>query len=217
MIKISPSLVSASFLELKATIKALENGGADMLHFDIEDGCFVPVMNLGLKSISELRPISDLPFDVHLMMVDPEWIIPELAKRGVNRLSVHYEACPYPRRILKKIVDHGMKAGLGFNPKTPLPDLKFCFPYLSFVVLLTTEPEDWSGQYLPSVLNKLRKNVDVYEDLEWVVDGGVSLDNIQEIYQAGADVVVSGRGVFQSGLISENIQAMKKKCQTRKI
>jgi len=212
MLKISPSLVSAPFLSLDQAIRDLESAGADMVHFDIEDGYFVPVMNLGLKSIRELRPLTELPFDVHLMMMNPEWIIPVLSDYGVNRLSVHYEACPYPRRILKKIASYGMQAGLAFNPKTPLPDLNFCLPYLSFIVLLTTEPEDWSGEYLPSVLDKMRINKDKYENVEWVIDGGVNFNNIREIYIAGANVVVSGRAVFEDGKIIENVQGLKEKC-----
>jgi ribulose-phosphate 3-epimerase len=146
------------------------------------------------------------------MMMNPEWIIPVLSDYGVNRLSVHYEACPYPRRILKKIASYGMQAGLAFNPKTPLPDLNFCLPYLSFIVLLTTEPEDWSGEYLPSVLDKMRINKDKYENVEWVIDGGVNFNNIREIYIAGANVVVSGRAVFEDGKIIENVQGLKEKC-----
>jgi len=212
MIKISPSIVAAPFLKLDKAISDLESGGADMVHFDIEDGCFVPVMNLGIKIIHELRPLTKLPFDVHLMMVNPEWIIPVMAEYGVNRLSIHYEACSYPRRILKKIASHNMKAGLAFNPKTGIPDLNFCLPYLSFILLLTTEPEEWTGDYLPSVLNKMRENKEKYPDVEWVVDGGVNLDNIQEVYSAGADVVVSGRTVFGGGMVKENIHALKYKC-----
>ncbi|MDY6868056.1 MAG: ribulose-phosphate 3-epimerase, partial [Chloroflexota bacterium] len=158
----------------------------------------------------ELRPLTNLPFDVHLMMVQPEWIIPEMGKMGVDRLSVHFEACPYPRRILKKIVQNEMKAGLAFNPKTPLPDLRFCLPYLSFIVLLTTEPEDWSGSYLPSVLDKLRKNRENYPEIEWVVDGGVNTENIKVVIDAGADVIVSGRTVFKDNKIAHNIDALRK-------
>jgi len=213
MIKISPSIVSASFLQIEQVMGDLESAGADMVHFDIEDGTFVPVMNLGVKSIQEFRALTELPFDVHLMIINPEWIIPEMAKRGVNRLSIHFEACAYPRRTLKKIVDHGMSAGLAFNPKTPIPDLRFCLPYLSFILLLTTEPEDWSGEYLPSVLDKLQKNKSQYGNLEWVVDGGVNLENIREVWLAGADVIVSGRTVFDQGKIKENIQAMKNNCR----
>ena len=212
MIKISPSIVAAPFLKLDKAINDLETGGADMVHFDVEDGCFVPVMNLGIRIIYELRPLTKLLFDVHLMMVNPEWIVPVMADYGVNRLSVHYEACSYPRRILKKIAGYGMKAGLAFNPKTSIPDLNFCLPYLSFILLLTTEPEEWTGDYLPSVLNKMRENKGKYPNVEWAVDGGVNLDNIEEVYSAGADVVISGRTVFGNGKVKENIKALKEKC-----
>jgi ribulose-phosphate 3-epimerase len=213
MIKIAPSIVSASLINIESVIQNLETSGADMIHFDIEDGYFVPVMNLGVKIIKELRNLTDLPFDVHLMMVQPEWIIPVMANYGVDRLSVHYEVCPYPRRTLKKITDYGMVAGLAFNPKTPIPDLRFCFPYLSYIVLLTTEPEDWSGDHLPSVLDKMKTNRGKYKGVEWVVDGGVSQENIQHVYSAGANVIISGRAVFQNNTIKKNIQVMKEKCQ----
>lgn len=213
MIKIAPSIVSAPLLTIGAVIQELETAGADMIHFDIEDGNFVPVMNLGIKMIKELRHLTDLPFDVHLMMARPEWLIPVMAEYGVNRLSVHYEACPYPRRTLKIISDHGMEAGLAFNPKTAIPDLRFCFPFLSFIVLLTTEPEDWSGDHLPSVLDKMQEKRTEYHDLEWVVDGGVSKENIKAIYAAGASTVVVGRAIFEKDAINKNIKAMKEKCQ----
>ncbi|MFN2282716.1 MAG: ribulose-phosphate 3-epimerase, partial [Anaerolineales bacterium] len=97
-LKISPSLASVSPLDLREALAELERAQVDYLHFDIEDGVFVPLMTLGTKLISDLRPLSKLPFDVHLMMVDPEWIIPELLEMGADRISVHYEACRYPRR-----------------------------------------------------------------------------------------------------------------------
>jgi len=211
VIKIAPSLVSADLLAMEKVIKELEEAGADMIHFDIEDGVFVPVMNLGPKMVKNLRHLTDLPFDVHLMMVQPEWIIPVLAEYGVDRLSVHYEACPYPRRTLKKIHDNGMKAGLAFNPGTPIPDLRFCLDYLSFIVLLTTEPEEWAGEYLPTVLDKMRENKPKYDGIEWVVDGGVGARNIHEIYTFGADTVVSGRAVFENNTIAKNLKEMKEK------
>ncbi len=104
MIKIAPSLVSAPMTRLAETVKDLEKAGADILHFDLEDGNFVPVMSLGVNIIKALRPLTGLPFDVHLMINNPEWIIPNLSEIGVEMVSVHYEACPYPRRHM------------GFNP-----------------------------------------------------------------------------------------------------
>jgi ribulose-phosphate 3-epimerase len=210
-LKISPSLASVSLLDLREALSDLEKAGADYLHFDLEDGVFVPLMTLGIKLISDLRPVSSLPFDVHLMMVDPEWILPQLIEMGADRISVHYEACRYPRRVLRQIVELGGTAGLAFNPATPLPDLEYLAPYLSFLVILTTEPEGPDCPYLPSVLRKLEaKARDPYlGSLEWVVDGGVSSQNIGEVVQAGADTVVVGRAAFQGGKIQENIAALR--------
>lgn len=210
--RISPSLASASSLHLSHTIGELEKAGADYIHFDIEDGSFAPIMTLGVKLIGDLRPLTNLPFDVHLMMVNPEWIIPDLIRAGANRVSVHYEACPYPRRILRKITDLEAKAGLAFNPATPIPDLSYLTPYLQFLVILTTEPEGPDCPYLPQVLEKVRlgRMTPYLKDLEWVVDGGVNSENIQEVLQAGADTVVVGRAVFVEGQTEKNIRSLRK-------
>jgi len=208
MIKISPSIVCGSLSNLEATILAIEEAEVDSIHFDIEDGSFVPLMRLGTNIIEEARLLTKLPFDVHLMMNNPEWIIPELAKIGVDQVSVHYEACPYPRRTLKLIVDHGMQAGLAFNPATPIPSLRFCKPFLRFVVVLSTDPEIGDCDFLPDVLEKLNRcrECEGLEGVEWVVDGGVTPDVVHLIKAAGADRIVAGRGIFQNGTIMDNIQ-----------
>ena len=196
---------------LGQVILELEKAGADSIHFDIEDGSFVPVMTLGTRIIRDLRPLTRLPFDVHLMMVTPEWILPELVAHGVNRISVHYEACPYPRRVLRQIVSMGAQAGIAFNPATPLPDLAYLSPYLSFVVILTTEPEIPDCPFLPKVLEKVRegRQVQGQERIEWVVDGGVTAENLSHIVEAGANTVVVGRAVFIEGKIFENMAALR--------
>jgi len=211
MIKISPSIASASFLDLVETVKRLEDSGADFLHFDLEDGSFVKEMRLGIKVIRDLRTITRLPFDVHLMMVDPEWIIPVLSRIGIEMLSVHYEATEYPRRVLGMIDKAGMRAGLAFNPKTPIGDLSIYFPYLYFVNILTTEPEADDCTYLPQVLEKVKqiKASNTMRDLVCEVDGGFTPENIADAVSAGADIVVAGRGIFMDGKIEGNIRKMK--------
>jgi ribulose-phosphate 3-epimerase len=208
---ISPSLASAPMDQLGQTVIDLEKAGADYIHFDIEDGSFVPVMNLGIKLIPDLRRWTRLPFDVHLMMVNPEWVLPEIINSGANRVSVHYEACPYPRRVLRQISSLGAKAGIAFNPATPLPDLSYLLPYLSFVVILTTEPENQDCPFLPEVLEKVRtgRQSSSMEQVEWVVDGAVSPQNLPGIVAAGASTVVVGRSVFQNGKIKENLAALR--------
>ena len=212
-IKISPSLASAPTERLGEAVRVLDEAGADYIHFDVEDGAFVPVMTLGTKIIGDLRPYSDLPFDVHLMVKNPEWLLPEIIADGADRVSVHLEACTYPRRVLRKIVELGATAGLAVNPKTPLPDLTFLQPYLSFLVILTTEPEGPDCPFLLPVLEKVRRGKeDPYlKDMEWVVDGGVNADNIAEVAQAGADTVVVGRGAFQDDDVKHNLRNLRKK------
>jgi ribulose-phosphate 3-epimerase len=212
MARISPSIVSGPLANLKATLEALAEAGADSLHFDIEDGSFVPLMGLGTRMIEEARPLTGLPFDVHLMMHNPEWILPILARAGANRVSVHYEACPYPRRTLGLIVSHGLQAGLAFNPATPIPPgLQFCRPYLSFIVVLTTEPEATDCGMLLPVLDKIKagKAQPGLEALEWVVDGGITPENAGQVWAAGADTIVAGRSIFRDGNLKENIRLLR--------
>jgi len=145
------------------------------------------------------------------MMDNPGWLIPELAQWGADRIAVHYEACDYPRRVLGLIAEHGMRAGLAFNPKTDIPTLEFCLPYLSFVVVLTTEPEVQECSFLPSILSKVvkAKRQKGMDQVEWAVDGGVTVENMGLVSAAGADTVIAGRGIFGDGRIQENLWAMK--------
>jgi len=211
-VRISPSLAAAPQDRLGSVVIELETASADYIHFDIEDGSFVPVMTLGTKMISDLRRSTRLPFDVHMMMVNPEWILPEAVRFGANRVSVHYEACPYPRRVLRQIVSLGAIAGIAFNPATPIPDLAYLLPYLSFIVILTTEPEIPDCPFLPEVLEKIRegKQAKGLERIEWVVDGGLNPENLSQVVEAGADTVVIGRAVFKDGKILENMAALRK-------
>jgi ribulose-phosphate 3-epimerase len=208
---ISSSLASAPLHHLEHTVNELEAAHVDFLHFDVEDGSFVPCMTLGTKLISDLRRRTELPFDVHLMMFNPEWLIPELAGIGADRISVHYEACPYPRRVLRRIADLGIAAGLALNPATTLPELRYLAPYLSFVLILTTEPEIPDAPFLPQVLDKVRHGKSALggSDMEWVVDGGVHTENIAQVVQAGADTVVVGRGLFNEAGIGQNVQVLR--------
>jgi ribulose-phosphate 3-epimerase len=210
VIRIAPSLAASSQLNLKLTIEELEKAGADIIHFDIEDGNFLPVMTLGVRIVKDLRLLTNLPFDIHLMMNTPEWLIPDLKEMGVDMVSVHYEACPYPRRTLGLIHQAGMLAGLAFNPATPLPSLKHYLPFLSYVLILTTEPEARVCSYLPSVLDKVvqGKKQPGLEKVQWEVDGGFTLDNIIDAKRSGADIVVAGRGVFVDNQIRLNMKKL---------
>ena len=210
-VRISASLASAPAGRLEQSLRDLERAGVDAIHFDLEDGSFVPVMTLGTKIISDLRPLTKLPFDVHLMRLNPEWILPELVAWGADRISVHYEACPYPRRVLRRIVDLGAQAGLAFNPGTPLPELGWLAPYLSFVLILTTEPEGPDCPFLPGILEKLQKGrrEPALEEIEWVVDGGIDPENAALAVKAGAGSLVVGRALFKDGNLVDNLAALR--------
>jgi len=210
-LKIAPSIVSAPLNCLEKLIKELEDSRVSYIHFDIEDGQFVQSMNLGVKIISDLRPLTMLPFDVHLMMFNPEWLIEDLIRLGANRIAVHYEACLYPRRILRRIVELGAVAGLAFNPATALPDLRYLLPFLSFVVILTTEPESQDAPFLPEVLGKINsaKQFTQLKKIEWVVDGGICPENLNMVLKAGAETVVVGRSIFRRGRIKQNVEALR--------
>jgi ribulose-phosphate 3-epimerase len=152
-----------------------------------------------------------LPFDVHLMLTNPEWILPKMKECGINRVSFHLEASQYPRRILGMIQDLGMQAGLALNPATPLPDLRYLLPLVSFIVILTSEPELPTAKFLPQVLKKLKqgKHLTGSEDIEWVADGGITCDNIHNVVAAGASSIVVGRAIFQDNKIFDNIASLR--------
>ncbi|HSF83888.1 MAG TPA: hypothetical protein VLA49_21845 [Anaerolineales bacterium] len=211
-IRISASLAGAPLDNLRGLLKQLEHARVDYIHFDVEDGSFVPVMTLGTKIIHDLRPLTSLPFDVHLMMYNPEWLIPSLVRGGADRIAVNFEACPYPRRTLRKIAELGATPGLAFNPATPLPPLDFLADYLAYVILLSTEPEEPDCPFLPAVLNKLfdAKANSAIQQIEWVVDGGLNADNLGEVVRAGVDVVVIGRAVFLDGMVVQNIEKLRR-------
>ena len=213
VIRIAPSLASAPTDRLGEVVAELEQAQVDYIHFDVEDGSFTPVMTLGTRIIKNLRPLSRIPFDVHLMMVEPEWLLSELQSFGADRVAVHLEACPYPRRTLRKISTLGMTPGIALNPVTPLPDLAYLRPYLKYAILLSTEPEEPDCPFIPEVLDKLRagKQQSGLDNLEWVVDGGVNEDNIEEVFDAGADTVVVGRAAFVDGSIQSNIKSIRGK------
>lgn len=208
-----PSVVSAPLLDMKAALGALHAAGIQTLHVDVEDGHFVPVMNLGTRLINHLRADGRFNLDVHLMVANPEVVIPWVVEAGAHAISFHYEASAYPRRHLQMIRQHGLLAGLAFNPKTPLPSLDYLQDCLDFVVILTTEPEEPHMPFLPAVLEKLRQARHWAGEhsprLQIVADGGVGVGNIAAVLAAGATRVVAGRAVFEGGRVAENITALQ--------
>ncbi len=212
-IRLAPSLAAAPMGHLAQVVADLEAAGADALHFDLEDGQFVPVMTLGTRLIGELRPLTRLPFDVHLMVHTPEAILPEIAALGADSIAFHWEATGYPRRVLRQIRELGKRAGLAFNPATPLPDLTYLLPHLDYVILLTTEPETPDCPYLPPVLEKVRQAAAFARahrpDLGVCADGGIGEGNIAQAAAAGANWIVCGRAAFAGGAIAGNLARLR--------
>lgn len=209
-IRIAASLAAAPFDHLKETIRVLEDVGVDMIHFDIEDGIFVPMITLGTAIIRGLRPFTQLPFDVHLMMQNPDWLIKELADDGANIITVHAEACAYPKRTLNLIKQTGCKAGLALNPFTSLPNLDYLLSSLDVLMILTTEPEYPNAKLLLPVLDKIKDAHNKWPDLEIEVDGGINFNNIANVITTGATILVSGRSIFEDNQIFNNVTKLQR-------
>lgn len=208
--KIYPSIASANLLNLRQAILDLEEAKVDGIHVDIEDGTFVPVMRLGTEIITSLRSATKLHIGVHLMVSNPDDLIPIVINNGADSVSFHWETCKYPRRTLGLIKSHGKRAGIALNPKTDLPDLTPYLDLIDFVLVLTTEPDQIGESFLPSVLMKIKIGRESYHDntLEWIVDGGINISNIQILNQLGVDSVVIGRGIFENNTVQMNVNQL---------
>ncbi|MEI6175882.1 MAG: ribulose-phosphate 3-epimerase [Verrucomicrobiota bacterium] len=208
---IEPSIMCADAGHLAAELRQLEELGVHALHIDIMDAHFVPNMQLGLGTIEQIRPLTSLPFDAHLMVDDPAFFIPLLAKIGVQYVSVHVEAMPHADRVLAMIRDHGMKAGLGFNPGTPLDSLDYLVPRLDFVLIMTVNPGFAGQKLVPTTLKKIadcRARLDALgANIPIQVDGNVSFENIPAMVAAGGDWLIAGTSSLfsQQASRSENM------------
>ena len=200
MIQIAPSLLACDFAEMGAAVRAVDAAGADALHLDVMDGLFVPNISFGLPVVEALRPHTALPFDVHLMIVDPERYIERFATAGADWITVHFEACREPAAVLAAIRAHGCRAGLSIKPGTAPEEI---FPLLSLcdmVLVMTVEPGFGGQSLIPSCLEKIpvlkaeisRQGLSVPIE----VDGGVNGKTVAAVRAAGADILVAGSSVF---------------------
>lgn len=200
MIEVAPSLLSADFTKLGEEIRAIETGGASILHFDVMDGRFVPNITIGLPVLKSIRRFSDTPIDAHLMIVEPLRYAAEFVKAGANMVSVHIEADPHIHRTLAAIREAGGRAGIAINPGTPLVALEEALPFADFVLLMSVNPGFGGQKFIKTSLDKLRrlKMMILERGLETriEIDGGVDEHNINEIAAAGADIAVAGSAIF---------------------
>ena len=217
MKKLSPSILSADFSRLKDEIQAVEEAGADYIHIDVMDGHFVPNITIGPMVVEAVKKITSLPLDVHLMISDPDKYIEDFIKAGSNLLSVHVETCPHLQRTVTYIRDKGVQPAVVLNPSTALYTLEYILEELDMVLLMTVNPGFGGQKFIPGMIpkiKKLRRLIDESQlSIELEVDGGVNLENIGLVSQAGADVVVSGSAVFKSADCRETVREMKKKME----
>lgn len=214
--RIAPSLLSADFARLGEEVRAVEAAGAALIHFDVMDNHYVPNLTVGPLVCQAIRPHTTLPIDVHLMVKPVDRIIPDFAKAGANIITFHPEASEHIDRSLQLIRDCGCKAGLVFNPATPLHVLDHVMDRLDIILLMSVNPGFGGQAFIPETLNKLRDvraRIDAYTQKTgreiWLeVDGGVKIDNIAEIAAAGADTFVAGSAVFGQPDYKAVIQAM---------
>lgn len=202
MIKIAPSLLAADFCNMEQGVRMMERAGADYLHCDIMDGVFVPNISFGFQMISRLNEITDIPLDVHLMIVQPERYIERFAEAGSDLITVHAEATDHLQRVLKQISQCGKKPGVVLNPATPLEVLKYVLDDVDMILLMSVNPGYGGQAFIPAVLEKvadLRKMIDASgKKIDIEVDGGVDLSNCMQLREAGATVLVAGNAVFSA-------------------
>lgn len=213
--RLSPSILAADFGALKEDMLLAEEAGAESFHFDIMDGHFVPNISYGADLVSSLRKDSQAFFDVHLMVDNPDFYFPIFKKAGADRISFHVEATAHVDRALQAIKELGMEAGLVLNPATPLFYLEEILPSCSYVLLMSVNPGFGGQKFIPYTLGKAERLRKMAEergvDLEIGIDGGVSLSNIQEILDKGANFIVAGSSVFsKKAEIKDRVQTFNR-------
>jgi ribulose-phosphate 3-epimerase len=212
-IRIAPSILSADFGRLAEEVRALEEAGADLVHVDVMDGRFVPNMTIGPVVVAALRPITRLPLDVHLMIVEPERYIDAFAAAGADIITVHAEACPHLHRTIQQIRGLGKKASVALNPHSPIDHLEVVLPDLDMVLLMTVDPGFGGQKFIPGVLPKVRalhaELVRRHLDVDLEVDGGVTPDTVPVLRAAGANILVAGSAVFATPDYAGNIERLR--------
>ncbi|CAG9619753.1 ribulose-phosphate 3-epimerase [Sutcliffiella rhizosphaerae] len=213
MIKIAPSILSADFANLGKDIKDVEAGGADYIHIDVMDGHFVPNITIGPLIVEAIRPITNLPLDVHLMIEKPDLYIGDFVKAGADIISVHVEACPHLHRTIQHIKSHGVKAGVVINPATPVESILPILNDIDLVLLMTVNPGFGGQAFIHPVLSKIKQVAEVVKqrglNVEIEVDGGVNTETAKLCVDAGANVLVAGSAIYNHEDRTQAIHAIR--------
>ena len=213
-VKIAPSILSADFSKMGEEIISLEKSGADIVHCDVMDGVFVNNITFGIKMIEDIRKLTTLPLDCHLMIVNPEKYVERFAKAGADYITVHYEACKDNLNdVLTLIKSTGVKCGAVINPDTPVENIKEVLPLCDMVLVMSVFPGFGGQKFIPECLDKLRELRTLIDEsgkeILLQIDGGVNEENVGEIKTAGADVIVAGSAVFKAENRAEIIAKLK--------
>lgn len=212
-IRIAPSILSADFACLRDEIAVCERGGADWIHIDVMDGQFVPNLTFGTKVIDAVRRCTELPLDVHLMVIHPESYLEDFARAGATGLTIHAEATPHLQRHLTHIRSLGCRAGVAINPATPLEAVQEVTSDIDLLLVMTVNPGFGGQAFIPASIEKIRRARrlldDSRSDADLEVDGGVSRDTILQCRRAGADAFVAGNAVFSAPNPSTEIGALR--------
>lgn len=210
---LAPSILSADFSRLGEDLSLVEKNGITMLHIDVMDGMFVPSISLGFPVIESIRKNSDMIFDVHLMINEPERYVERFAESGADRITVHAEACLHLHRVMQQIKGLGKKCGVALNPATPLSALDYILEDVDMVLLMTVNPGFGGQKFIPAMYEKIRTLREritaggLQADIE--VDGGIKVSNVREVTAAGANILVAGSAVFE-GDIEKNVREFKR-------
>ena len=213
MIKVAPSILSADFSKLGEEIIKIDQAGADMIHIDVMDGHFVPNLTLGAPIVKALRTVTKLPFDVHLMINNPENLIDDFIAAGADIITIHIEAANHLHRLVQKVKSSGVKVAVSLNPTTPLNTLEEILPELDMVLLMSVNPGFGGQSFIPATLNKiarLKEMIDAKKlKIDIQVDGGINLETAPKVIKHGANILVAGSAVYGSNDIKGTIAQLK--------